>query len=249
MKLVKNDLKKMFFAVLLVMVFLIALGCTQQETILDDTLPVQGEPQEQLVDPEGFDDPFGGGVYDEPVGEVAAIVNGEEITFQEIQELQSDLMQQGQEVSDEIILEHLIDQLVLYQKAIEEGTVFTTEEVELEIESQLAMQGMTLGDYKQQLETVNVSYDKEIERIKKDLLSQRYLYSLVDLDSIEIQDEEIELVYEDYVSQAEQSGEEEIISLEELRPQITTMLQQEKASEIQNELIQEIRSNASIEYK
>jgi hypothetical protein len=238
MKLAKIDLKKVFFAVFIITVFLISLGCTQNESSLNDSLSDENDLEDQNIVP---------GFPSETNGEFAAIVNGEEISLKEVQELQNNLSQQGQQISKDDALEYLINQLVLRQKSVEDGFVLTNEDVELELESQLSMQGMTLDDYKEQLELSNISYEEEIERIKKDLLSQQYLSSLIDLNAIEISNEEIELFYEQYISQVEQD-DGNIPTLEELRSEIMGVLQQEKMSKAQNQVIQEIRSNADIEY-
>ncbi len=104
---------------------------------------------------------------------------------------------------------------------------------------------MTLEDYKQQVEEQGVSYQEQLNKIRQELAIQNYISDNIDNDSIEVTDEETEQFYQDY---QDQDTEQEIPSYEEIKPQIISMLEQQKQQELVNSLLQELREQAEIEY-
>ncbi len=183
----------------------------------------------------------------EQSGEVVAKVNGEEIKSDEIKSVQQMLSQQGQEISEENALDQLINQKVIFQEVEKQGYSVSNEEAEAVIEEQISAQGGSLEEYKQELENQGVSYDEQLENIKKELAAQNYLADNINGDSIEVTDEETEQYYEMYKNQ-ESDSEEELPSFDELEAQIIAALQQQKEQEAVNSLIQELRQDAEIEY-
>lgn len=175
-------------------------------------------------------------------GSVIATVNGEEITSDEVSAVQQSLMQQGQQVSEEDALEQAINQELLSQKVQEEITV-TTEEAESVIEQQIAMQNMTLEDYKQQVEMQGVSYDNELANIQEQIATQNYLGTALEGQDFEVTEEEVKEFYEMNKQQIPEN-----VTYEEVEPQITMSLQQQKQQEAISVLIQELRASANVEY-
>jgi parvulin-like peptidyl-prolyl isomerase len=184
-------------------------------------------------------------VNDTNTGNVVAIVNNEEITSEEISEFQQTLLQQGQQVSEEDALEYLIEQKVLEQKVQQEGITVSDEEAESAIEQQLAMQGITLDDYKQEIESMGLSYESELENIKEQIATQTYLNTQLEGETFDVSEEEAQEFYETYKLQSP----EEVPSYEELESQIIATLQQQKQQEAINAIIQELRADANVEYK
>jgi multidrug efflux pump subunit AcrA (membrane-fusion protein) len=182
----------------------------------------------------------------EPItGNVVAIVNNEEIKSEDVAAVQQSLLQQGQQISEDDVLEQVINQKVLEQKVQQENIVVTTEEAESVIEQQLAMQGATLDDYKQQVESRGVSYEAELENIKNQIATQQFLESQLEGQSFDVTEEEAQEFYEVYKAQSP----EEVPSYEELQPQIIATLEQQKQQEAISIIIQGLRTSANVEYK
>ncbi len=217
-------LKNMIAIVLMLSVILMT-GCSTSE--LEDDTEIEDMPLEQIT------------------GDVAAVVNGEDITSEEVSEFQQTVLQQGQQISEEEVLEELINQKVLEQKVQQENIVVTSEEAESAIEQQLAMQGMTLDDYKQQLESMGLSYESELENIKDQIATQTYLNTQLEGETFNVSEEEAQEFYEMYKLQSP----EDVPSYEELESQIIATLQQQKQQEAISSLIQELRADANVEYK
>ncbi len=178
--------------------------------------------------------------------DVAARVNGEEITMDEVSEVQLSLEQQGQSISKSDALEELIIQKLVLQEARQNGYTLTDEEAEDFIESELAQQGLNIDDYKEQLASEGISYDSQLRNIKDDWAIQNYLTAELEDKDFNISDEEIEEYYEMYSAQVPEGEEAE--SYDELEPQIIEILEQQKQQEVVNSLIQELRMDADIEY-
>jgi multidrug efflux pump subunit AcrA (membrane-fusion protein) len=182
----------------------------------------------------------------EPItGNVVATVNDEEITSEDVAAVQQLLLQQGQQISEDDALEQVINQKVLEQKVQQENIVVTNEEAESVIKQQLAMQGATLDDYKQQIESMGVSYEAELESIKNQIAVQNYLEGQLEGQSFDVTEEEAQNFYEMYKAQSP----EEVPSYEELQSQIIATLEQQKQQEAINILIQGLRTTANVEYK
>ena len=201
-------------------------GCTSQSDVPTDTVP------DTINTP--------------PItSNVVAVVNGDEISSEQVTAVQQSFLMQGQQIPEEDALEQLINQLVLEQKVEEENIVITTEDAEILISEQLAMQGATLEDYKQQVASQGISYEQDLENIKRQIAVQFYLESQLEGQSFEVTEQEAQEFYALY----EQQSVEEVPSYEELEPQIIVALEQQKQQEAIIEHIQELRMNADVEYK
>lgn len=175
--------------------------------------------------------------------EAVAIVNGEKITASEISEIQQSFEMQGQQVSEEDALEQVINQKLVFQEAEKQNYSVSTEEAESVMESQLAMQGATLDDYKQELQKQDLSYNEEIENIKQQITIQQYLEAQFEDKDFEVSENESQEFYEMYKQQLPGN-----ITYEEAEQQIIMTLQQQKQQQAINSLVQELKNKAEIEY-
>jgi len=178
-------------------------------------------------------------------GTVVATVNGEKITSEEVTSMQQAYEQQGQQISEEDALEQLINQEILSQKAQQEGFNLTDEEAEAEIEALLGQQGMTLKEYKDQLEQQGMSYEEQLQNFKEQLVIQNYQDEALEGEDFNVTDEEAEDYYELY----KQQDPENTPAYEDIKDQIIDYLQQQKRQEAINSLVQELKEDANIDYK
>lgn len=175
-------------------------------------------------------------------GNVVASVNGEDITSDEVSQIQDNFKQQGQQVSEEDALQQLIDQKVLYLKAKEEGLTVSTEKTEAELERMLSQQGLTLENYKQQIETQGISYEDTVQDFREQLSAQEYLDAVLDQD-FNITEEEVNAYYE----QVKQQAQQEVPPLDEIEEQLNATLKQQKRQQARNALVQKIKPEFNIE--
>ncbi|MFP4402256.1 MAG: SurA N-terminal domain-containing protein [Candidatus Nanoarchaeia archaeon] len=176
--------------------------------------------------------------------EVVARVNGEEVQRGQVVQSQQSLMQQGQEASEEQVLDQVIGQLLLTQEVENQGIEVNDEEAEEAIEQQLSMQGMSLDDYRAQVESQGQSFDQEFEQIKQSLAVQEYVDELTEDMNVEVTEEEINQYYESFQAQMG----EEAPPLEQVEPQIIEAIESESEQEVINEKIEELKAEADIEY-
>ncbi len=178
---------------------------------------------------------------------VVATVNGETITLEEVEELQQQYEQFGQQLSKEDAIEELIDQKILLQHALQDEYMPNTEEAEDEMEAILQQQGMTLEVYKQQLEQQGISYEEVLQDYKKGLAQQNYLDDALEekhFPSNETAEEEIETMLEE----AEMTWEDLELQLPQMGMTYEEFLYEIKRDLAQKNLIEELKEDAHIEY-
>lgn len=176
--------------------------------------------------------------------EDVAVVNGESITIDDINNIQEAFSQQGKNISSEEAIEQAINEKLLLQEARESFSI-SLDEAETFLQEQLINQNMSLEEYKQELELQNFSYEDELENLQNQLMLQNYLNTAFENESSQITEEEISNIYDQL---KKQYSEEELPPLEELKEQIRIGLQQQKQSEKINSLIQDLKEKANITY-
>ncbi len=173
-----------------------------------------------------------------PRAEVAARVNGERITAEDVEELQA---RHG--ISHDQALEHLITKTILLQEAEKGGYLPTLEDVEFELHTQLAAMNMTREDLDVQLEIYGISYEEYLEGYRTELAIQSYLEATVEVP--EVTEEEVEERYDFY---RQTVPEEQLPPFEEIEAYLVMELEQEKHQEAISALIDELKEQASITY-
>lgn len=187
------------------------------------------------------------------IGEIVAIVNDEEITRSEFEELQSQMAaQQGVDVASldvqtqtqirSQVVDNLISQKLLQQK-IEESEISVSEE-NITAQVDLIKQGFETDEqFQKALSGQGLTEDQLHENVASEIAVQNYLEQELNLSSLTVTEEEVAAAYEE-ISQSEQ---EEIPSLEEVYSQVENMVVQQRQQELINEFIAELRSDAEIE--
>jgi len=165
-----------------------------------------------------------------PRAEVAARVNGERITAEDVEEMQA---RYG--ISHDQALDHLITEKLLYQEATSKGHALSTSDAEFELQTQLATMNMTREDLDLQLQFHGISYEEYLEGFRTGMSIQNYLEA-----TIEVTEEEAMTRYDEL---AELYGES-LPPFEAVKPQIIAELQQEAMPS----LIDELKEQASITY-
>ena len=170
-----------------------------------------------------------------------AVVNGIAITQEELtmqyEGLPSDLRNQYSQAD---VLRQLVDKELILQYADEQGIVVTEADAEARIEEQVADLGISQDQLRSVLAGSNVSYNEYRDAVREELI----LESLIDRlsDQVEVSEEQIVATYE---SLPEEQREQ---SLEELRGDIVSLLEQQAASQAFNQLLIGLREQADIEY-
>lgn len=185
-------------------------------------------------------------------GSTVAIVNGEEISREDFEDLRSQMAtQQGLDLSsldaeaksqfEEQVVDELVIQELIEQKAGESGVTASQEEVTAQIEDTITQLGGEEA-YQKALEEEGFSEEELQELIRTNLIIQTYFEEELDLSSVVVTEEEIEEFYEKEAAQ-----NEEIPALEEIESQIEGMIIQQKQQELIAQFIEELREEADIE--
>lgn len=174
--------------------------------------------------------------------DIIATVNGEEITQNQVKQIQEDLLEQGQKITEKQAVNQIIDITLLSDKAEKEGYSLSKQEVEETLGLQLAQQGRSLEDIKQEIETQGMDYEKLIEDYRKQISIQEYIDNLLEKE-INVNESEIKEFYE---QNKQFLGENE--SFEDVEEELKQFLEQQKQQQIVMNLIQDLRENAEIEY-
>lgn len=143
--------------------------------------------QEMFVDQDGVDE-------DETV---IVKVNDQEITEAEFDRQWNILpAQMKMQVGKQTLLEDIINQRLLMQKAKEKGISTSDQEVEQFINQQLAQTGQTMEQFKQQLTMQNESYEDILEVYKKQLTIAK-LFDTMSMADLNVTREDVETYYEE----------------------------------------------------
>ncbi len=174
---------------------------------------------------------------------VAAIVNGVNITDEEVNMTQQSSIQQGQQISKDQALEYLIDQEILLQKAKEEGYSLTDAEAESYMETILAQQNSTLKDYKLQLQQQGISYEDQLQYVKEESAKQNYKDDALEGRNFSVTNQEARDYYDTYKQE-----NPDIPPFEDVKEDIISSLEQQKRQEAINSLIENLKEDADIQY-
>lgn len=173
--------------------------------------------------------------------DILATVNGEEITSQEVLDFQQEYALQGQQVSEQEAVDQLINKEVLSQKATQEGFFMEEAEFMKAMEEQLALQGSTLEDYKQQLVSQGISFEERSLEIKEQLAINSYIDSKIDPSKIVVTESEVMEFYESL-------DKENLPPFEDIKEQIFKSIQQQKLLEEINSLLTDLKEDSQIRY-
>ncbi|MFP4402113.1 MAG: hypothetical protein ACLFPL_02680 [Candidatus Nanoarchaeia archaeon] len=217
--------------VIIIAVFLIAmnidfLSSKNDQTAMNDESPLSSQNNESSGN------------------EVVASVNGEEITAQEVSQIQQQLSTQGQQVSQEQAVQQLVTNTILLQQTQNDVEAVTNEEAEAELEQLLSEQGFTTQDLRNDLEQQGISYEQTLQDFKQRIVIDRFLEENIDTSSVEVSDEEVQLAYTQY----EQQMGNQTPPFSQVEAQIRNQLEQEQIQQLQSQFIQQLIEEAEVEY-
>lgn len=175
---------------------------------------------------------------------VLAIVNGEKISSNEVEEAVESYARQGQQASEKQALELVINQTILFQEAERQGYGLTDTEAEMELIKQLSERNSTLDDYKADLEEQNISYEEQLQDFKEHTAIEKYVGHALVGENLSVTDDEARDFY-DFLMQ--QSGYENV-TFEEMESYIIDYMTEKKRDDAVNSLIADLRSEAEIVY-
>lgn len=194
------------------------------------------------------------------VPDVVAEVNGESIEKDEFEDIYEGQFQQmamqaqmsGEELDqDDLksqVADALIDQELALQDAKGKDYEASDEDVDEVLEDLMEQQGVdSKDDLFDMLEDQEMDKDDFMDDIKKQVLINK----LIDEEAgdTEPSDDEIKDFYEQYKEQQEQADvdEDEMESLEDMKPQIVEQLKQQKENEAYQTIVEKLRDDAEIE--
>jgi parvulin-like peptidyl-prolyl isomerase len=167
--------------------------------------------------------------------EIAAIVNGQRITADDVRAMQArHKWVFDEELDPKLALEQAVNEELLYQEAVKDHAL-TMEEAEQELEAQLAADGFTVELLKADLEKQEIDYDEYLETFRREVTVGYYLAVAVN-----VTEEEARERYDQYAS----NPELELPPFDEVKEQIILQMEEE----ILIRLLTGLRANAVIEY-
>ncbi|PIT92083.1 MAG: hypothetical protein COU08_04495 [Candidatus Harrisonbacteria bacterium CG10_big_fil_rev_8_21_14_0_10_42_17] len=184
--------------------------------------------------------------------ETVARVNGEDITRTELENSEAQIAAQqgidtasldvaGKEQLQAQALDGLIANTLIQQAVVNSGITATEADVSAQIE---LIKGQFPDDaqFQEALSEQGLSESDFREQVKGEVAMQAYLEQTLDLASITVTDEEVNVLYEQ-----ESAVTEDTPPLEDVRGQIESFVIQQKQQELLAAHVQELRSNADIE--
>lgn len=188
---------------------------------------------------------------EESSGEVALVVNEEEVTRDEFEAFYtqsitqmgadpSELDQETQQQIQDQLIEDFVSRILLRQ-AVENSNV-TVEETEVAAQINLIKdQFESEEEFQEALSAEGTTEEEFQDQVSEDLAIQAYLNKEINLSSIEASEEEITAAYEKAAEQGD------VPPLEEIRAQVEQSVIREKQQELYMDYLQELREEAEVE--
>lgn len=183
-------------------------------------------------------------------GSAVAMVNGEAITQGELDErVEAQLITFGEQAAsvdrsavEEQVLDSMVVELLLIQKAKESGVAVTDEEVEAQYTQSEAQFAEGEQTFAEALAESGLTAESFRERIRNQLLIERLVEGEVDLESVSVTAEEIQSFYD----QAAAAGGD-VPPLSEVRDQVEAQLVSQQQQILVQSYIEELRAESDIE--
>lgn len=139
--------------------------------------------------------------------DVLAVLDGEKITREDVEQLQERQWEwYGFSMDEDEALEEIIADKLLYREAAREGHVPPTEEeTEREMEARLAAMNLTPEDFRALLDMDDASYAEYLRLYRRQLAIESYLKTVIDVDKEDDEElffEKVRELVEDLKSQA-----------------------------------------------
>jgi len=200
---------------------------------------------------------------DETADEVdaVAVVNGEEILredfdqimeqVKEMYEMQGMDLEEDEEMLEEIkhqLVDEMISELLLLQKAEEENITADQEIVEEQVEA-IKAQFDSDEEMEQALAMYNIDPDNLEEEISNAMVIEELMDSMLNEEEIEVTEEELRELYDQQVAMMGDPEDEDadIPEFEEMKPQLEEMAVQDKMQQQTGSVIEELKEDSEIE--
>ena len=174
--------------------------------------------------------------------DIVAVVNGVSIYRDKFEE-QLNLAEE--EMTEEQLLDQMIQNQLLLQDAISKGVSATEEEINAQF-NQIAQQFNSEEEFQQVLEDNNASEESLKQSVEEQIIFQKYSNFLQQEHNVTTTAEEIETFYEDNKESLAGEGEE-IPTLEEIKSQIEQFILQEKLNSVLTDIIENLKKEADIQ--
>lgn len=179
-----------------------------------------------------------------PGGMVVAVLNGQDITAEEVARMQATVLREHNRWADEEeALEQVIVERLLYWEAEREGYVPTLEETEQTMLDRLLLRGLSREEFEEQLEAEALSWEEYLEVYQRHLAINRYLDDKLDVP--EVTEEQARRFYEEY----KQRVPEDPRTFEEMEEEIHAGAEWFNQQTAVFSLTQELRAKAEIQYR
>jgi FKBP-type peptidyl-prolyl cis-trans isomerase (trigger factor) len=186
-------------------------------------------------------------------GDAVAIVNNETITRQafneQFQQVSAAYEAQGIDMSAEEIrtaveqevLDGMINEKLLLQRARQEGITATEEDIEEQLQL-IAGQFPDEESFRQQIAEFGMTEEELREVIARQVVIQAYVERHIAAQNIEVTEEEVAGAYDEYSELVEDAP-----PLEDIRPDITAELVQQKEQEIVLAFLEQLKAESDIQ--
>jgi len=183
---------------------------------------------------------------------VVARVNGVEITQNDLDAYELKMLAEQQidkaSLDEEALgqlkaqaLDSLVSQSLLEQAVKKDGTKVSKSDIDEQIET-IKGQFEDEAAYQSALSAQGTTENTLRAEIEKDLVTQKYLEKVLDLESITVTEEEIQAAYDQ-----ESAVNENLAELSEISEQIKAFITQQKQQELFATYLQELKADAEIE--
>lgn len=265
MKLFSKKRLLLLFIIAIMSLSIIACGESEDDIVEDESAVIDEEMvDDEIINEEGqnIDELPEAMVLEMDLDEPMVLVNNRPILrkdFEDLLEMQKEMYenQYGFNFEDEqaktmipiieeITLEQLIAQELIFSQAETLGVSVSEEEVNDRITS-IKGQFEDEDQYEEALKNDGITEEELALSIKENLVFSKLIEQEIDLTENTVSEEEVLAYYEDYKKELESQGQE-IPEFEEIAHLIEQQLLQEKETQLYGAYIEELKQESEIEY-
>lgn len=232
------------------------VGCSSSDEGSNDNDSKDTETTEESNDSENKEEKNSENNDKESEGDVAAVVNGEEIPMSRlndsVEQQKQRYKQQGMELKDEQLtqikdstLTQLINLELVKQEAESSDINVSDEEVQKDLDSIIKQNGGE-EQFNKVLEQEDISKEEVKDQLRTQMMIDKYISN--NTEEVKVTDEEIQKQY-DQIAKSSEGSEQEVPELKEVKDQIKQRIQQQKKQQQEKQLVDKLKEDAEIEKK
>ena len=176
---------------------------------------------------------------------IVAVINDQEIRLDEVNDIISASILQGQQLDSVTALDAIITKTLLLEEAQNRDITTSISDAEKEMTSMYIQNGLSREQFEKQLEQFGTTYDQTLEIFREELIINKMLADEISNVEIQVSDNEVKIFFEENIDMIKaQIGNS--TGFDDVSSQLKTNLLQQKQQKVALDFIEDLESKAVI---